>query len=813
MIFPGVLGGLILLGSGGTARGQEFKKTVDRAFPVFFYCPIDPGLTLSFTAAGSEAILKVTASNFSGASYNGTAFDNIAVVPQSVFQSHQVVTPGYESCYVSPGTANTPGYDFAAPATTETFLDLFDANAARWTLGPFGYFSSSAGAPRDPETGLDTGGGALGLGHPGDGAVSMSASTLVTGLVPGQPYVVTGWWYTQNLSPIEISVNFSVPVTLNVSGVSFAPQTTGTDFASNGIGSLNGAGTFTAPLQLSSGSILKSLAIVAEIFDTTPAVTGRIMRVDTTVFGSANPAPIASVNITGSTGFVSQTATVAIPDIPIDLSRYYYYLAIQQDISVNTLGMRLVYQPPAPGASATTGVAALSFDAERGGVDFKAPQNGTLTSTGAASPGKFIAPARLPQGATVTSLALTARDNAATDVTARLVRVAANATAGTTMAQVSSSGAGTAVRTFTTSTISNAVIDNSLAYDYLELDTPSSQNVYGVQVVYSNAPVAPGFTADALAAAPFVAEDSSVDQRAPVNNALAGQYRFDMGLDLRDGRQMSGFSMSVYDNSPDLGMTAFLYKVDTTVSSFVGPQLIARLESTGQVDGERVFSTDALPGHVIDLQHYFYYVQLYTGLDPVRADGVTVTYLPCGDNDGDGFDGCVDDCIDTRAAVHPGAAEVCDGVVDNCSSPNWPDPFGTIEADDDFDGFSECQGDCADSDSSRWSPPSEAQNLLVDYAPGTGIATVTWTAPANTGGTAAPIYDTLRSFSPSNFSTGTGVCAESNGADLRTLFNATTPAVSVGQCLFLLVRAEAACGMGPLGTSSAGVPLTGRTCP
>jgi hypothetical protein len=286
-----------------------------------------------------------------------------------------------------------------------------------------------------------------------------------------------------------------------------------------------------------------------------------------------------------------------------------------------------------------------------------------------------------------------------------------------------------------------------------------------------------------------------------------------MGLDLRDGLQMSGLSMSAYDNSPDLGMTAFLYKVDTTVSSAVGPQLIARLESSGQVDGQRILSTDALPGHVIDLQHYFYYVQLYTGLDPVRANGVTVTYLPCGDNDGDGFDGCVNDCIDTRAAVHPGAPEVCDGVVDNCSSPFWPDPAGTIEGDDDFDGFSECQGDCADSDFTRWSPPGEVPNLLVDFAAGTGITTVTWSAPANPGGNTAPVYDTLRSFSPSNFNAGTGVCAETNGADLTTTFNASTPTVSVGQCLFMLVRAEGACGMGTLGSGSNGVPLAGRTCP
>ena len=56
------------------------------------------------------------------------------------------------------------------------------------------------------------------------------------------------------------------------------------------------------------------------------------------------------------------------------------------------------------------------------------------------------------------------------------------------------------------------------------------------------------------------------------------------------------------------------------------------------------------------------------------------------------------DCNDGNASVHPGAAEVCDGIVDNnCDGVSDP-----LEVDDDGDGVNECNGDCDDTDPNRF---------------------------------------------------------------------------------------------------------------
>jgi bacillopeptidase F len=66
------------------------------------------------------------------------------------------------------------------------------------------------------------------------------------------------------------------------------------------------------------------------------------------------------------------------------------------------------------------------------------------------------------------------------------------------------------------------------------------------------------------------------------------------------------------------------------------------------------------------------------------------------DHDGDGYDGsqCAgNDCNDYDATVYPGAAEICDGQLNNCG--------GTLpndEIDHDADGVLECAGDCAPND-------------------------------------------------------------------------------------------------------------------
>ena len=62
------------------------------------------------------------------------------------------------------------------------------------------------------------------------------------------------------------------------------------------------------------------------------------------------------------------------------------------------------------------------------------------------------------------------------------------------------------------------------------------------------------------------------------------------------------------------------------------------------------------------------------------------------DNDGDGISDCAGDCADNDPAIHPGAAETCNSLDDDCN--------GVIDdADTDADGFSGCGGpDCNDAD-------------------------------------------------------------------------------------------------------------------
>jgi len=68
------------------------------------------------------------------------------------------------------------------------------------------------------------------------------------------------------------------------------------------------------------------------------------------------------------------------------------------------------------------------------------------------------------------------------------------------------------------------------------------------------------------------------------------------------------------------------------------------------------------------------------------------------DQDGDGYRICDlnADCDDTNASTYPNALEICDGEDNNCNSV-IDDGIGPDFMDQDFDGFSPCTGDCDDS--------------------------------------------------------------------------------------------------------------------
>ena len=67
------------------------------------------------------------------------------------------------------------------------------------------------------------------------------------------------------------------------------------------------------------------------------------------------------------------------------------------------------------------------------------------------------------------------------------------------------------------------------------------------------------------------------------------------------------------------------------------------------------------------------------------------------DNDGDTYAACEGDCDDTNANVNPSAPEDCNGVDDNCNGIIPAD-----ESDADGDGFATCDGDCDDGDANTF---------------------------------------------------------------------------------------------------------------
>lgn len=174
------------------------------------------------------------------------------------------------------------------------------------------------------------------------------------------------------------------------------------------------------------------------------------------------------------------------------------------------------------------------------------------------------------------------------------------------------------------------------------------------------------------------------------------------------------------------------------------------------------------------------------------------------DADQDGVTICEDDCDDADPAIFPGAMQICDGKNNDCSASGWPATSGTNESDDDGDGPSECQGDCNDANAQVWGLPGAVPDLL--FASATALC---WEPPLSPGGTSV-IYDVLRSGGPNDFFIGSA-CVETDDASDRL---ATDPSVPpAGGLSYYLIRGGNACGEGSLGSSSAGLPRTGRSCP
>ena len=134
-------------------------------------------------------------------------------------------------------------------------------------------------------------------------------------------------------------------------------------------------------------------------------------------------------------------------------------------------------------------------------------------------------------------------------------------------------------------------------------------------------------------------------------------------------------------------------------------------------------------------------------------------------------------------------------------------PFHAVGADagvcvdTDGDTFPD-PSDCAPLDGSIWTIPDAVDDLTLT---GTGLTTMTWSAP-DSGGMATPLsYDLLRSEAAGSFAAA--VCLESDEPDLAAA-DAAVPAT----IYYYLIRAQNSCG-DTLGADSSGVPRTGIGCP
>jgi len=167
--------------------------------------------------------------------------------------------------------------------------------------------------------------------------------------------------------------------------------------------------------------------------------------------------------------------------------------------------------------------------------------------------------------------------------------------------------------------------------------------------------------------------------------------------------------------------------------------------------------------------------------------------------DGDAFRICQGDCDDTRATVYPGAPQLCDGLNNDCLDATWPTVPGN-EADPDGDGYRICTPDCWEGNPQVWAAPSEVSGLAVlDGNP----TTVTWTSQSVLAGPETT-YDLVGGAltSPAgsmNFSAAS--CLQPSGPNS---FSDTRAAPAADTAYWYLARGRNSCGVGTYGTNRDG---------
>jgi hypothetical protein len=149
------------------------------------------------------------------------------------------------------------------------------------------------------------------------------------------------------------------------------------------------------------------------------------------------------------------------------------------------------------------------------------------------------------------------------------------------------------------------------------------------------------------------------------------------------------------DSTPDTGEPPCTYYADTDGDGFGDP--LAPFED----DCDESYVSDSTDCDDTD-------AAVHPGAAEVCNGGVDDDCDPDTDEDadldGDGIGPCSGDCDDTDPAIFPGATEICNGVDDDC------DPGTDERTDADLDRFSLCEGDCDDDDAQRSPLAMEIEN-------------------------------------------------------------------------------------------------------
>ena len=795
---------LAVLLAGGAVHALPINIVLERRFPVNLYCPIDnDDFNLTFVAEGPFVRLTFTANNEFEGNWLHRRLDNIAVVAKSTYDANKIVTPGFDACYESPGSPNTPGYNFAAAGTTEVFLDLFDADADGWDLARGAYFQPGPGtsAPPNPTSGA-TSGGALGLGRQSDGAATVSTTILVSGLTAGVQYIVTGWWYIEDfLQPMTVTIDPSPCLDRDTDGVGEC-----TDCDDRNAKRKPGLAEVCDGYDNDCDGIVDESLPCDRVCDVPQKVGGTDLRITNAEFTSTSPsivwngtdyAMFYKDSRNGGQELFFSRASVAGAKIGADIN------------------LDPGNQSDFPHAVWTGSEYGLVWD-QNGIVAFRrfdrngAPI-GAVVPIGASSPGAFTADIAWSG----TEYGITWAQFVATPEIF-FTRLAPDGTSLMLNPVQLSQGF---------SPQNPRIAWNGTHYGVTWQGHDGVQSIYFRRVTpldpFSGAPImlSPA-VGGAGSFAPAIASGNGEwgvawsDFRNGETEIYFTRVNAAGSEVISDARVTNSAGASFEPSIAWSGTEWGIAYEDTRSLAFGSDQWFSRMSSVGVKLGSDFQVTTAAG---TSKQSSLVWAGGKFGLawNDDRDAGDQEIYFgrvgcDCVDGDLDTRSSCID-CDDGRAATFPGASQVCDGFNNDCNDVNWPLLTGTNEFDGDGDTFTACTGDCNDANGAIWATPGEARFVLMSHDKPNNVTNVSWSAPTAPGATSL-LYDTVRSNTASNFVTG-ATCVETNNGPNTVSTDTSNPAL--GAYFAYLIRAENACpsGQGSLGTASNGTPRTARTCP